>query len=303
MKITYIEHSGYAIEWESCIWVFDYYRGKIPDWEKTKPLIIFASHAHKDHFAPEIFSLFKEFEHVTYLLSTDIRKKIKRMSLDEKVLAQIRYATPGEQLSLPVSEGKEILVNVFDSTDCGVSFLVTYEERKIFHAGDLNCWIWEEESKAERNSMLAQYQREIQKLPENLIDCAFLPVDYRLGASYDYGARYFLEHVKVSHVFPMHLWGRYSIVETFRNSFRDPKEREKIVSVKQAGQQWEFGVVTEIVEPDFGCEGRPDEGKVKDQVFVQLENGEKRLLEIEDQELYERGIDEGSSLLIERGKE
>ncbi len=55
MKITYIEHSGYAIEWESCIWVFDYYRGKIPDWEKTKPLIIFASHAHKDHFAPEIF--------------------------------------------------------------------------------------------------------------------------------------------------------------------------------------------------------------------------------------------------------
>lgn len=151
--------------------------------------------------------------------------------------------------------------------------------------------------------MLARYQREIQKLPENLIDCAFLPVDYRLGASYDYGARYFLEHVKVSHVFPMHLWGRYSIVETFRNSFRDPKEREKIVSVKQAGQQWEFGVVTEIVEPDFGCEGRPDEGKVKDQVFVQLENGEKRLLEIEDQELYERGIDEGSSLLIERGKE
>lgn len=75
------------------------------------------------------------------------------------------------------------------------------------------------------------------------------------------------------------------------------------MSVKQAGQQWEFGVVTEIVEPDFGCEGRPDEGKVKDQVFVQLENGEKRLLEIEDQELYERGIDEGSSLLIERGKE
>ena len=110
MKITYIEHSGYAIEWESCIWVFDYYRGKIPDWEKTKPLIIFASHAHKDHFAPEIFSLFKEFEHITYLLSTDIRKKIKRMSLDEKVLAQIRYAAPGEQLSLPVSEGKEILV-------------------------------------------------------------------------------------------------------------------------------------------------------------------------------------------------
>ncbi len=44
--------------------------------------------------------------------------------------------------------------------------------------------------------MLARYQREIQKLPENLIDCAFLPVDYRLGASYDYGARYFLEHVK-----------------------------------------------------------------------------------------------------------
>ncbi len=75
------------------------------------------------------------------------------------------------------------------------------------------------------------------------------------------------------------------------------------MSVKQAGQQWEFGVVTEIVEPDFWVRRTAGRRKGKGPGFCSVGEWRKRLLEIEDQELYERGIDEGSSLLIERGKE
>ena len=32
MKITYISHSGFAVELENHIFLFDYYKGEIPKW-------------------------------------------------------------------------------------------------------------------------------------------------------------------------------------------------------------------------------------------------------------------------------
>lgn len=55
----------------------------------------------------------------------------------------------------------------------------------------------------------------------------------------------------------------------------------------------------EIVELDFGCEGRQDGTVVKDQVLIRLADRTKITLEMEDKLLYETGIDEGSSFLIE----
>lgn len=210
MKITYLEHSGFAIEWDACIWVFDYYRGKIPEWDRKKTMVVFASHAHKDHFVPEIFLKFGDFQEVKYVLSSDIRRKVKKMQTLDAVEKKIHYMSPGDQWEMVPGETKRMTVTALDSTDCGVAFLIEYCQRKIFHAGDLNCWVWEEDTKAERNSMTARYQREIDRLSNQKTDCAFLPLDYRLGEAYDMGIRYFLEHVTVSHLFPMHLWGRYS---------------------------------------------------------------------------------------------
>ena len=31
IKVTYIGHSGFWVEWPDCIWLFDYYEGKLPD--------------------------------------------------------------------------------------------------------------------------------------------------------------------------------------------------------------------------------------------------------------------------------
>lgn len=240
MRITYIEHSGFAVEWENCIWVFDYYRGEIPSWDKKKPLVVFSSHVHQDHFVPDIFDMFSEFEDVHYILSSDIRKKVKKLNLEEDLNHRIDYMKPGEELFLTVGDDEELEIWTLDSTDCGVSFMVRYEGKNIFHAGDLNCWVWDEDSKAEKNDMISRYQREINKLIHIPVSYAFLPLDHRLGDNYDLGIRYFMEHVEVSHVFPMHLWGRYSTVIKFRDSLEDEKEKEKVVSVSYTGQQWEF---------------------------------------------------------------
>jgi len=58
MEITYIGHSGFMMEWDSCYWLFDYYKGEIPEIKKDKKLFVFASHNHRDHFNPAIFQLY-----------------------------------------------------------------------------------------------------------------------------------------------------------------------------------------------------------------------------------------------------
>ena len=47
-------------------------------------------------------------------------------------------------------EDEIISVNTFPSTDIGNSYAVTIAGRTIFHAGDLNAWIWKDESTEEK---------------------------------------------------------------------------------------------------------------------------------------------------------
>ena len=59
-----------------------------------------------------------------------------------------------------------------------------------------------------------------------------------------------------------------------------------------AKEEW---IVKRIQEDDFGCEERPDDVKVKVLVTLVNENGQKRLVRVDDDWLYAHGIDEGSS--------
>ena len=56
LKITYIEHSGFLLETENAVFLFDYYKGALPQINPQKPLFVFVSHKHGDHYNPDIFS-------------------------------------------------------------------------------------------------------------------------------------------------------------------------------------------------------------------------------------------------------
>ena len=56
MTVTFLAHSGFLVEWEHFYTLFDFYKGELPELNKTKPLLIFASHRHEDHFDPRIFT-------------------------------------------------------------------------------------------------------------------------------------------------------------------------------------------------------------------------------------------------------
>ena len=55
MKITYIHHSSFMAELDHAVLLFDYFEGNIPETDRAKPLFVFASHRHGDHFSRSIF--------------------------------------------------------------------------------------------------------------------------------------------------------------------------------------------------------------------------------------------------------
>ena len=248
MNVTYIEHSGFAIELPSATLLFDYYKGTLPAFAQDKPLYVFSSHSHGDHFVPEIFALINSHPQVYYVLSHDIwmmRKKHTRAGIPEEAFAQAEYLRAYETKAYP-----HLTVTTLRSTDMGVAFVVTCDGKKIYHAGDLHWWAWPGDTKANINNMTANYQREIQKLQElltihdhalhdnvvsdhslstnlpspspSLLDVAFLPLDGRLEENYAMGLNYFLEHIPVNHVFPMHMWDDYTIVNRYQADAPQP---------------------------------------------------------------------------------
>ena len=57
MKITFLGHSGYAVEISGLLLVFDYETGCLPLDSDPAEAVFFVSHQHQDHFNPQIFSM------------------------------------------------------------------------------------------------------------------------------------------------------------------------------------------------------------------------------------------------------
>ena len=106
-------------------------------------------------------------------------------------------------------------IQVFGSTDLGVSFLVSVDGWDIFHAGDLNWWYWENDEVEEKESMERDFKEEISKLKGLNIDLAFFPVDPRLGDAFSKGGEYFINQLSPKHFIPMHFGDKYETTSNF----------------------------------------------------------------------------------------
>ena len=56
VQVTYLAHSGFAVEIGEKVLIFDYYEGDLSFISTKKQVYFFASHAHYDHFREEFFS-------------------------------------------------------------------------------------------------------------------------------------------------------------------------------------------------------------------------------------------------------
>ena len=242
MKVWYLDHSGYAIEAGGCLLVFDYWNDEpvgdsrfLSDgvfdpavWLKealrhatsgsVPPVIVFSTHKHGDHFNPVILEWQNVDPAIRYVLSHDIPKRHFAGMPKEDVIeagnpqeafetARIVRMKAHETHSWPELD---LVVHTFRSTDAGVAFWVEIAGETIYHAGDLNLWFWEGESKAWNNNMKARYAQELaliaewSALRERTPDVAFLVADPRLQAHWLDGFRNFLKEIPVKAAFPLH---------------------------------------------------------------------------------------------------
>ncbi len=218
MKVKYIFHSSFLVETGLCYYIFDYYKGELPLLDKDKPVLVFSSHHHPDHYNPEIFTLLKQkgIQQITAVLSKDIPEHGYPSDIP------VIKVTFHESYDLPCQSSLKTLL----STDEGVAFLLNCPEGKIYHAGDLNDWVWEEESEQYNKQMTGSYRHEVDLMQNENFDLAFLPLDPRQGKDYARGILYFLKKAKAKKVFPMHYWEQPEIIKQFVSEY--PEYREMI---------------------------------------------------------------------------
>ena len=236
MKITYLYHSGFSVELEECVLLFDYYKGKLPVWEKNKALYVFASHKHQDHFNLRIFDLAKQYEKIHFFLGSDIKlngKYLERNGIPSSL--KEKMTNTGK---CKVLESNGIWLRTLRSTDEGVAFIVRVEGRTIYHAGDLNWWHWEGEPYPFNENMEKDYKREIDSMKGLSLDVAFVVLDPRLEAAYGWGMDYFLEQVGAGYVFPMHMWEKYEMISQYKKTGIGNAHREQIMNIRKAGQEF-----------------------------------------------------------------
>ena len=215
MKLTYIYHSGFVVETEGCILVFDFWKdpaGVMPGvLESDKPLYVFSSHFHEDHFDRSILGWKEKKRDITYILSKDILKhyRARRESADVWLAKGGRW------------EDGNVRVWATGSTDSGVSWIVETDGRRLFHAGDLNNWyarfLTEDfqgglvhspdfgidvDPVREEKFYLGEL-KDIRKITDSF-DIVFFPVDSRTGNGYTRGARQFIGRFRTGLLVPMH---------------------------------------------------------------------------------------------------
>ncbi|MDH6309673.1 L-ascorbate metabolism protein UlaG (beta-lactamase superfamily) [Dysgonomonas sp. PFB1-18] len=206
MKLTYIYHSGFAIEGDGFTIIIDYYKDS--DDNKSKGIVysellkregklyVLSTHSHHDHFNKEILKWQQERPDIIYIFSKDIY--INQKAADDAGIYMNKLDT---------YKDSTLSVQLFGSTDLGGSFLIRTKDKTIFHAGDLNNWHWNEESTPEEIKEAEDfYSRELNPLADNVkhLNLAMFPIDKRLGKDYMKGAEQFVKTIKTDIFVPMH---------------------------------------------------------------------------------------------------
>lgn len=231
MRATLLGHSGFALEGARAMLVFDYYTdaegilGRLPF--GAKDAVFFASHAHRDHFSRKIYH-WAGAGSVGYVLGMGIPKN--------KAPETAVWLDKGQSARM-----HGVSAQAFGSTDAGVSFLVGFEGRKVFHAGDLNDWYWEEEStRAELKRDEQRFLDELEPLRDARPDIAFLPLDGRLGKNAFRGPVHFVQAMKPGLVVPMHLNGGVGLPAELRRRLAAEGCGTRVAELVRPGDAIEF---------------------------------------------------------------
>ncbi len=218
IKTIYVWHDCFVVKAPEAVLIFDFWKdpyqqGPMPNplmnVDKEMPVYVFVSHGHKDHYNPKIFSWAKHFPNIHYVISKDVRKRINHIISPQGSYKGDKVDSNKVIVMSDNDHYEDGLISVrsFPSTDIGNSYAISIGGRTIFHAGDLNAWLWKDESTEEEvREALYGFNAIVDKIAAEYegFDISFFPVDSRIGTDYFTGAKIFLDRFKIDHFFPMH---------------------------------------------------------------------------------------------------
>ena len=234
MDVIYLLNSGFLVRVGDVLLVFDDFNdptGVIPralkDGAYTK-LYFFASHAHFDHFNPQIAAYSSQT--TQYILSEDIRLNPGAARMPPDKTSWIGTYDSWKDDTIEVES--------FSSTDEGTSFLVKVNGRQIFHAGDFNWWDWTGDTAENRKLAENGFRKQMKRLVGRSFDLAFFPVDGRLGSSMERGAKVFCAQTSPKVLVTMHSVG-YPAWQPSEGFFA-PGREIPVWSPRQPGERHRF---------------------------------------------------------------
>ncbi|MEA4890887.1 MAG: MBL fold metallo-hydrolase [Clostridiaceae bacterium] len=225
VRIWYLGHSAWLAETAGYRLLFDYGRLPLrpaagtlnqgvfdPSAYQDRPLYIFSSHQHADHFDIDLMRDAAGYPGTTLIVGQEGRATAKVKNLANCQIAEPRGFIQTASFSVWASR----------STDSGVSFLAAGPDRVYYHGGDLAVW---DDTSAYRTD----FRREADWLAAKLaaagrtLDIAFLPVStsdgYQETALLD-GVEYLAERLRPKHIFPMHAHGFEALYRDFADKMQ-----------------------------------------------------------------------------------
>lgn len=231
--VTYIKHSCFLVETAECYLLFDYYGGEVPlpALDPAKPLLLFNSHAHRDHFSREIFALRDRYPSAVFVLSADI-------PVPSTVQPFTCPMLPHEHRLVQLAGGRAaVSIDTLRSNDEGVAFIIQLEDLCIYHAGDLNNWWWDGD--VEDQKLADIYHEELERIRGQHFTLAFIPLDPRLKGWWK-GIEDFMHYADTDAIFPMHNFGEKGLPKKFLTLDCAAGYKNRVFDVEEPLTRWEL---------------------------------------------------------------
>lgn len=228
--VWYLGHSGWAVQTQRHLLIFDYTRVNQLDeitWVDNYPLdpanfpvdniYVFASHDHEDHYDPVIYTWLQAGRNVSYILG------LQEPNQPEAIFVQGQMDVQVDDLEL----------HTIPATDDGVGFLVKVDGLAILHLGDHANWV---------DELDAIFKEQIDHLAkkEVALTLAFIPVAKGSGVRNQPitdGARYVIERLKPEIVCPMHGGAREHVYREFAAEVQT-ELAPRIICATTPGENW-----------------------------------------------------------------
>ncbi|MBQ7063777.1 MAG: MBL fold metallo-hydrolase [Firmicutes bacterium] len=233
-KAWMIAHSGFFVQLPEVNLLFDCYTGELPPFNPDKEIFVMISHAHPDHFNPEIFKLAAVCGRVHFIVSSDIyvtRTMVRPFGDEDHILACIESMNAEDHLDWVLESGLRISIDTSESTDAGVAFLVDVDGFRVYHAGDLTNWYDPgRHSENDRVRLEQDFRRDSATLLQGKrVHFAMLPMDPRLGDVSLASVHELVSRYDIRRFAPMHQWLDYGFTERFVKAY--PQDASRMIRI------------------------------------------------------------------------